>query len=156
MPTAPRLYTQACLPAGHEGATGPRLVALIRRVFGAALPTWVSVSDADISGDVRTSAFVGSTDARTFASAAYLELLERAEQVVWITLFFCTSADAAKSISGTEDYSTALAKADALVRVVDAGHYYVYLPWDGTAAIAPALERAELKRGAVDLLDFPE
>lgn len=149
-------YTQVCLPADSDGATGARFVALIRDIFGSALPPWVSVSDADISGEVRPHAFVDSKRATVFPSEQYLDLLVQAEQIVWINLYFCTNRAAAESISGSEDYTASLSKADALVRVVDAGHYYFYALSDTERVLTDALRDAEVKQGPLDGLEFPE
>jgi hypothetical protein len=149
-------YTQASLPADGVGATGAQFVAMIRNVFGAALPPWVSVSDADISGNVRPRTFVGSKHAEVFPSETYLDLLVRAEQIVWINLFFCRDRSTAESISASEDYTASLTKADILARVVDAGRYYFYAPSDMGKLLTDALRGAEIEQGPLDGLEFPE
>jgi hypothetical protein len=61
----------------------------------------------------------------------------------------------ARSISGDEDYTTALSKADILARVVDAGYYYFYAP-SGARMIVDAFPGVEVTRGPLEGLEFPE
>ena len=154
----PKRYTQVCVFAGEDGATGCGFVSAIRSVMGLALPGWVAASDVDPAGPVRAEVYVSSKSCKVFASGEYLEKLSQARQIVWASLFFCVSEDRARRVTASEDYTQSLAKAEILARVVDAEAYYFYGLADVLDNRFGGYPDAEVvvARGELWELEFPE
>ena len=151
-------YTQVCFSAGEDGATAHGFVSRIRSLMGLALPRWVAASDVDAAGPVRAEVYVATKISKVFQSDEYLDKLSQAEQIVWANLFFSADEERARSITGTEDYTQSLMKADFLARVVDAEAYCFYGP---SHVLDDRFEERqssaiEVIRGELSELEFPE
>lgn len=149
-----RRYSQLCVEA-PGGADGPGLAGVLRQVLEVIAADWAALSDMDLVGPTRVSLLAQGHEVRVISVPHLIDLLEQAGQVVWATVFLCGSREQAARITGSEDFVSALAKADGLVRVVDASSYYVYGPTGLFGALRGELS-GELKEGSADELDFPE
>jgi len=149
-----RRYVQTCVEA-PEGADGDGLRRLLQQVLTVVSASWAAVTDVDLVGEARESLLTPSDEIRIIPMLRLLTLLEQAKQVVWANVFLCATRQAAEQITASEDYVPALSKAEALVRVVDAGYYYVYGPVDQIESVRRELA-GEDKEGFLEELDFPE
>jgi hypothetical protein len=154
--TNPPTYMQICVPCPATGVSGKVAAEWITIALEDQDLPWAAVCDADVSGLVREELLTGPREARVMQTALLIERVERAEQVVWLSAFFCGSAVRAQAISGQESYYDSTRKAELVLRVVDASYLYVIAPMALGQAIARRFPSAELKTGSVEEMDFPE
>jgi len=154
MSTNRNRYLQICVEAA-DGTNGQGLKQFLWRVSIALNAGWVALSDVDLVGDARVSLLTVGHEIRVLPVSELLNLLEDVRQVVWATVFLCGSQEAAETITGAEDFVVALAKAQGLVRVVDATYYYIYGEVPSLAHLREELD-GEQKEGTAHDLDFPE
>jgi hypothetical protein len=148
------MYVQICLEP-PDGTNGPGLFRLLQLVLTSVPAGWATLSDVDLVGGSRASLGTESRAVRVVSVVQLLALLQDTEQIVWANVFLCRSREVADEITGSEDYCTAVEKAEVLVRVVDASYYYVYGLPTRLAEIRNELG-GEQKEGLVGELDFPE
>lgn len=147
-------YMQICVEA-KEGADGQGLISIIRRALTALAAGWAVLSDVDLVGSARQDLLTQGHDVQVKSVLSLLELLKKSDQVVWATIFLCGSKAEAETITGDEDFVSALEKSRGIVRVVDATYYYIYGPVEYLESISGLLI-GEQKEGLAKELDFPE
>lgn len=149
-------YMQICVPCPPDGVSGAVAGEWIATALEELDLPWSAVCDVDVSGLIREELFVGARETRVMETALLLERVRSAEQVVWLTAFFCGTVAAAKSISAEESYQDSTRKAALVLRVVDASYLYVIAPMPLGDALAKRFPGADLKVGALEEMDFPE
>jgi hypothetical protein len=112
----------------ENGCDGPGLRGLLRQLAVVFPVAFVSLSDVDLIGDARSALLTPVDRVRTLPLEDFCSLLGKSSQIVWANVFLCQTQGQSESLLPTEDYTDSLLKAEALVRVVDAGSYYVYGP----------------------------
>lgn len=147
-------YMQICIEA-KEGADGQGLISIVERASIALATDWALLSDVDLVGTARQYLLTKGHEVRVMTVSSLLKLLKEAEQVVWATIFFCHSKEAAETITGAEDFVSALEKSQGLVRVVDATYYYIYGSVKNFENLSVTFI-GEQKEGFAEDLDFPE
>lgn len=137
------------------GCDGRGLKALLERVLQVFPAAFVALSDVDLAGEARRMLAIEARGVRTLAIGDFLALLDKSDQVVWATIFLCRSREQAASLSSMEDYTDSLKKVEALVRVVDAGSYYIYGPAE-RLSLLHQMVGGDTSLRSLDELEFPE
>src|SRR5689334_20968599 len=147
--TDQRTYIQICVRVPEEGATGGVVVDAVKHVVNDIRVPWVTTSDVDVIGEVRSDLLVTSREVKILKTAQLLELIERAEQIIWASFFFCSDKFTALSIRADESYAMSTLKAEVVVRVVDATYVYVIGPKTTAEQWLKRFNAPDVKEGAI-------
>lgn len=154
--SSPPVYIELCIPAPAEGLSGALVAAWIEQLLGRLPLDWVAATDVDVAGGVRSELLLSAQEIRVARCAEFVAQLCRAEQVVWASLFFCSSPEAAAKIRPDETYQSSTKKALLAVRIVDASYFYVIGAESTVRGLVPVLPQGDLRVSSLEELEFPE